>query len=127
MRHRRESVNFLGVSIRPHQTPKRSRSGVKLLITPSQGASKQIKGQRKGLLRTHVGSPTVALIHEMHPAIRGWSQSIRRGVPQEVCAAWDSFMDERAQRDMKRRHPRTSGGWRTQKYRGRTTGGRRDR
>jgi RNA-directed DNA polymerase len=43
-----------------------------------------------------------------------------------VFAELDSFMYERAQRYMKRRHPRKSGWWRTQKYWGRTIG-RQDR
>jgi RNA-directed DNA polymerase len=69
-----------------------------------------------------VGSPTVALIHEMHPVISGWSNSFRIGVAKEVCAALDRFMYERAQRSMPRRHPRKSGWWRTQKYWGQISG-----
>jgi hypothetical protein len=38
------------------------------------------------------------------------------GVAKEGFAEVDSVMYERAQRDMKRRHPRKSGWWRTQKY-----------
>ena len=45
---------------------------------------------------------------------------------KEVFAALDSFMCERAQRYMQRRHPSKSGWWRTQKYWGQISG-RQDR
>ena len=69
----------------------------------------QVKRKLKGLWRKHVGSPTVALMHEMNPLIRGWSNYFRIGVAKEVFAALDHFMYERAQRYMQRRHPRKSG------------------
>jgi len=53
-----------------------------------------------------------------------------RGSPfaalKEVFTELDRFMYDRAQRYIKRRHPRKSGWWRTQKYWGQTLG-RQDR
>jgi RNA-directed DNA polymerase len=126
IRHLRDGFNFLGFTIRHYPTPQSSRSGYKLLIKPSQASIQQIKGKLKGLWRTHVGSPTVALINAMNPVIRGWSSYFRTGVSKEVFTELDRFMYERAQRYMKRRHPRKSGWWRTQKYWGQTLG-RQDR
>jgi RNA-directed DNA polymerase len=126
IRHLREGFNFLGFNIRHYPTPNSSRSGYKLLIKPSPDSIMQVKRKLKGLWRKHVGSPTVALIHEMNPLIRGWSNYFRIGVAKEVFAALDHFMYERAQRYMQRRHPRKSGWWRTQKYWGRVNG-RQDR
>jgi RNA-directed DNA polymerase len=63
-----------------------------------------------------VGSPTVGLINEMNPVIRGWSNYFRIGVAKQVFIDLDDFMYWRAQRYMKRRHPTKSGWWRTQKY-----------
>jgi RNA-directed DNA polymerase len=125
-RHLRDGFNCLGLTIRHYPTPQSSRSGDKLLIKPSQASIQQITGKLKGLWRTHVGSPTVALINAMNPVIRGWSSSFRTGVSKEVFTDLDRFMYERAQRYRKRRHPRNSGGWRTQKYGGQTLG-RHDR
>jgi len=113
-------------NVRHYPTPNSSRSGYKLLIKPSPDSIRQIKRKLKGLWRKHVGSPTVALINEMNPVIRGWSNYFRIGVAKEVFAALDRFMYERAQRYMQRRHPRKSGWWRTQKYWGRVSG-RQDR
>ncbi len=126
LRHLREGFNFLGFNIRHYPTPNSSRSGYKLLIKPSPDSIMQIKRKLKGLWRKHVGSPTVALINEMNPVIRGWSNYFRIGVAKEVFAALDRFMYARAQRYMQRRHPRKSGWWRTQKYWGRVSG-RQDR
>ena len=122
IRHLREGFNFLGFNVRHYPTPNSSRSGYKLLIKPSPDSIRQIKRKLKGLWRKHVGSPTVALINEMNPVIRGWSNYFRIGVAKEVFAALDRFMYERAQRYMQRRHPRKSGWWRTQKYWGRVSG-----
>jgi RNA-directed DNA polymerase len=122
LRHLREGFNVLGCTIRHDPTPQSSRRGDKLLIKPSQASIQQMKWKLKGLWRTHVGSPTVALINAMNPVIRGWSHYFRTGVSKEVFTELDRFMYERAQRDMKRRHPRTSGWWRTQKSWGQTVG-----
>jgi hypothetical protein len=76
--------------------------------------------------RSHVGSPTVALINEMKPVIRGWSPYFCIGVVKEVFAELDRFMSDRAQRSMKWRDPRKPSRWRKQKY-GDQTVGRPDR
>ena len=126
IRHLRDGFNFLGFNIRHYPTPNSSRSGYKLLIKPSPDAITAVKCTLKALWRTHVGSPTVALINAMNPVIRGWSQYFRTAVAKEVFNDLDGFMYTRAQRYMKRRHPRKSGWWRTEKYWGRTLG-RQDR
>src|SRR5499433_1200811 len=91
IRHLREGFNFLGFNIRHYPTPNSSRSGYKLLIKPSPDSITQIKRKLKGLWRKHVGSPAVALIHEMNPVIRGWSNYFRIGVAKEVFTALDGF------------------------------------
>jgi RNA-directed DNA polymerase len=126
IRHLREGFNFLGFNIRHYPAPNSSRSGYKLLIKPSADSVQQLKRKLKGLWRKHVGTTTVALINEMNPVIRGWSNCFRTGVAKETFSEIDSFMYYRAQRYMKRRHPRKSGRWRTQKYWGQSTG-RQDR
>jgi Group II intron, maturase-specific domain len=126
IRHLRKGFNFLGCNIRYYPMPHSSRSGDKLLIKPSADSVKQLKRKLKGLWRKHVGTPTVALINEMNPVIRGWSNYFRTGVAKETFSELDNFMYYRAQRYMKRRHPRKSGWWRTQKYWGRSLG-RQDR
>jgi RNA-directed DNA polymerase len=126
IRHLREGFHFLGFNIRHYSAPNSSRSGYKLLIKPSPESIKQIKRKLKGLWRKHVGTPAAALITEINPVIRGWSNYFRIGVAKAIFAELDSFMYYRAQRYAKRRHPRKSGWWRTQKYWGKSMG-REDR
>ena len=83
MRHLRDGCNFLAFTIRHYPAPQSAHSGYKLLIKPSPEAIKDVKRTLKGLWRKHVGSPTVALINEMNPGIRGWSNYFRVGVSQE--------------------------------------------
>jgi Group II intron, maturase-specific domain len=54
-------------------------------------------------------------------------QQLHIGVASRVFADLDTFIYARAQRDMQRRHPRTSDWWRTTKYWGQTRGPRWDR
>jgi RNA-directed DNA polymerase len=122
IRHLRDGFNFLAFNIRHYPAPNSSRSGYKLLIKPSPDAINEVKRKLKAIWRKHVGSPTVALIKEMNPVIRGWSNYFRVGVSKAAFTDLDDFMYQRAQRYMKRRHPRKSGRWRTEKYWGRTLG-----
>lgn len=124
IRHVTEGFDFLSFHIRHYPAPNSSRSGYKLLIKPSQDAIQQIKRKLKGIWRKHLGSPTVALINEMNPLVRGWSNYFRIGVAAEVFTHLDNFMYQRAQRYTKRRHPMKSGRWRTDKYWGRPAGHR---
>jgi RNA-directed DNA polymerase len=120
------NITLLPDNIRHYPTPNSSRSGDKLLMKPSVESIQALKRKLKGLWRKHVGTTTVALINEMNPVIRGWSNYFRLGVAKEVFADLDKFMYVRARRYMKRRHPRKSGRWKTKKYWGETFG-RQDR
>jgi RNA-directed DNA polymerase len=91
IRHLTEGFDFLGFHIRHYPAPNSSRSGYKLLITPSTGSIPQIKRKLKGLWRRHMGSPTVALINAMNPVIRGWSNYFRTGVASKVFTDLDNF------------------------------------
>jgi RNA-directed DNA polymerase len=122
IRHITEGFDFLSFHIRHYPAPNSSRSGCKLLIKPSQDAIQQLKRKLKGRWRKHLDSPPVALINEMNPLIRGWSNYFRIGVASEVFTDLDNFMYHRAQRYMKRRHPLKSGRWRTDKYWGQPPG-----
>jgi RNA-directed DNA polymerase len=124
IRHLSEGFDFLGFNVRLYRTPNSSRSGYKQLIKPSNESIRQIRQKLKGIWHKHLGSPTVALINEMNPVIRGWSNYFRIAVAKQVFSDLDDFMYYRAKRYMKRRHPTKSGHWRTDKYWGRHGGPR---
>ena len=79
---------FWRATIRHYPTPNSSRSGYKLLIKPSPEAIQEVKRTLKGLWRTHVGSPTIALINALNPVIRGWSNYFRVGVSRRCLPTW---------------------------------------
>ena len=125
IRHLTEGFQFLGFDIRHYPKPNSSRSGYALLIKPSQDALKQIRHRLKGLWRKHQSSPAVAVINAINPVIRGWSGYFRIGVASRVFNTLDDFMFARAKRYAKRRHPQKSAQWRSEKYWGLPTHGRR--
>jgi RNA-directed DNA polymerase len=125
--HVTEGFDFLGFNIRHYPKPNSSRSGFMLLIKPSGESVKQIRKRLKGIWHKHLGSPTVALINEINPVIRGWCNYFRISVASRVFSDLDNFMYYRAKRYARRRHPLKSGWWRTEKYWGQHIGHRRDR
>ena len=125
IRHLTEGFDFLGFNVRLYRTPNSSKSGYKQLIKPSKESIRQIRKKLKGIWHKHLGSPTVALINEMNPVIRGWSNYFRIAVAKRVFSDLDNFMYYRAKRYTMRRHPTKSGQWRTHKYWGQSVGSRR--
>ena len=120
--HLSEGFNFLGFNVRQYPAPNSSRRGYKLLIKPSAESIKQMRRKLKGIWRRHVGTPTVALIKEMNPVIRGWSQYFRIAVAKQTFDDIDDVMYYRAKRYAPRRHPKKSGHWRARRYWGQAKG-----
>ena len=73
--------DFLGHHIRQYPTGKYRSArdgsgrilGFRVLITPSQKASKVHQEQIKRIIKKHGSSPQVTLIKELNPVIRGWT------------------------------------------------------
>lgn len=114
--HLTEGFTFLGFHIRQYPAPNSTRSGYKLLIKPSKTSVQQLQRKLKGIWRKHQGTPTRALIREMNPVIRGWSNYFRTQVASQTFRRLDDWMYYRAQRYAKRRHPTKSSHWRVKKY-----------
>src|SRR5512143_2800541 len=127
IRHLTEGFEFLGFHIRHYPAPNSARSGYKLLIKPSADSVKQLRKKLRPIFRNHVSTPTAALIRELNPVVRGWSNYFRIGVAKRIFNALDDFMYYRAERYAKRRHPTKSARWRVRKYWGQTKGSRHDR
>ena len=88
MSHLTEGFGILGYHIRHYPAPQSSRSGDKLLITPSQDSIQQMRWTLKALWRQHVGSSMAGLINAMNPVIRGWSNYFRVGVAKRASQTW---------------------------------------
>jgi RNA-directed DNA polymerase len=76
-----EGVTFLGFNSRHDPAPQRSRSGVKLLMNPSQDSIQRIQRPLKGLWRTPVDRRAV-LVHEER---RGFPHRHRDSSIQQTC------------------------------------------
>jgi len=116
IRHLTEGFEFLGFHIRQYPAPSSTRNGYKLLIKPSKTSVQQLQGKLRDMWRKHQGTPTRALIREMNPVIRGWSNYFRTQVASQTFRQLDDWMYYRAQRYAKRRHPKKSTQWRVKKY-----------
>jgi RNA-directed DNA polymerase len=80
------------------------------------GSESRLQRKLKGIWRKHQGTPTRALIREMNPVIRGWSNYFRPQVASRTFRRLDDWMYYRAYHYAKRRHPKKSSRWRTHRY-----------
>src|SRR5262249_33427059 len=94
--HLAEGFDFLGCTVRHYPAPRTSRTGQKLLITPSKKATARKRQElREEWLRLS-GHNARAVLRRLNPIIRGWANYYR---PVVATARWW--------------HPRRSRGWTT--------------
>jgi RNA-directed DNA polymerase len=123
--HITEGFDFLGFTVR--QYPARStRSGYKLLITPSPKSVRRMKARLRDEWLSLRGANVEAVIRRLNPLIRGWAEYFRRQCASEVFRDLDYFMWRRECRYVKRAHPHKSWSWRKQRYWGRFHAQRQD-
>ena len=120
--HITKGFDFLGFNIRQYETPKSSRSGYKLLITPSKESQKQIRKRLKEEWTKLVGAPAGAVIKRLNPVIRGWGNYFRIGVSKRVFTKLDDYQFKRQVRYANYRHPKKPWYWKKEKYWGRVEG-----
>lgn len=120
--HITEGFDFLGFNVRQYETPNSSRSGYKLLTTPSKDSVKKVKAKLKEEWKNMVGAPVGAVIKRLNPIIRGWGNYFRIGVSKAVFSELDHYMFIRQVRYASRRHPNKSWDWKSKKYWGKIEG-----
>ena len=120
--HITEGFDFLGFNIRQYEKPNSSRSGYKLLITPSKESRKKIRKRLKEEWMNMVGAPVGAVIKKMNPIIRGWGNHFHTKVSKRVFSELDNYMFTRQVRYANRRHPKKSADWKARKYWGKIEG-----
>jgi RNA-directed DNA polymerase len=120
----RVGFDFLGFTIRQFpvgrcqtgKTTTKKPLGFKTLITPGQeGIQRHMRELCRivGKLQT---APQAALIQQLNPVIRGWTNYYRTVVAARVFSRCDSLLYARLRRWANRRHPRKGGRWAAAKY-----------
>jgi RNA-directed DNA polymerase len=110
-----EGFDFLGFTVRRYTAP-RTRTGSKLLITPSADSVKRLRRQLRAEWRALAGQPIGAIVTRLNPLIRGWANYFRIGVATKTFTRLDHWMVTRELRYVQRKHPRKSHAWRKARY-----------
>ena len=116
--------NFLGFNIRQflvgkHQSGKnnqRKTLGFKTIITPSKEKLKVHHDRVANIIDAHKAAPQEALIRNLNPVIRGWTNYYSKVVSKEAFVTQDHLMYWKLKPWGERRHPKKTKGWVAKKY-----------
>jgi RNA-directed DNA polymerase len=124
--HLTEGFDFLGFTIRHYPAPKTTRSGYKLLITPSKASVQAIRTTLCEVWRELRGQNVDAVVQRLNPIIRGQALYYRVGASSKTFGALDQWMFHRQVRWVKYSFPHTSWAWKRQTFWGRRKATSRD-
>ena len=108
--HMTEGFDFLGFTIR-HYPVSNTRTGFKMLTTPSKASVTSFKRRLRAEWKALVGHNAESVIQRLTPILRGWANYFRCGVSSEVFHHIDNFMYERIYHWCKRTHPSKPWHW----------------
>jgi len=117
-------LDFLGFTIRQfpvgkHQSGENTKGqklGFKTIIKPSKAKIKLHNDKLGKVIRKHKSSPQIALITELNPIIRGWSNYYATVCSKDTYSYCDTVVYQQLKRWSLRRHPKKSRTWTTNKY-----------
>jgi RNA-directed DNA polymerase len=113
--HLTEGFDFLGFTVRRYKAP-RTRTGYKLLITPSADSVKRLRTRLCTEWHALAGQPIGAIVKRLNPLIRGWANYFRISVATKTFSRLDHWMVTRELRYVQRKHPRKFHAWRKARY-----------
>lgn len=116
--------NFLGFNIRQYPVGKYNTGcnthkellGFKTLIKPSKEKVKVHYKQTSEVIEQHKAAPQAALIAQLNPIIKGWTNYYSTVVSKEVFTELDHKVYKKLKHWGKRRHPNKSGNWTANRY-----------
>ncbi len=126
IRHLTEGFNFLGFNVRQYPVSS-TKTGYKLLITPSGESVAAFKHRMKQEWSTLVGHNVDAVLHRLRPLVQGWGNYFRTTVSKKTFSGLDHWMLYREMRWCRRTHPTKSWSWIFRTYFGRHRVGRQDK
>src|SRR5262245_40297202 len=124
--HLTEGFDFLGCTVKQYHQPRTTRTGFKLLITPSQKAMVRKRQELREVWLGLKGHNVPAVLRKLNPIIRGWAGYYRTVVSAKVFEKMDTWMFHRAKRYAKHTHPDKPWKWRKDRYWGRLNKQRQD-
>lgn len=124
--HLTEGFDFLGFTIK-HYENAATRTGWKLLITPSRKSVQAFRDKLKPLWLSFRGKPVDVVPGTLNPIIRGWANYFRIGVASRTFRRLSEWMFDRCVWYAKRTHPAKSWHWIVNRYFGRLNLDREDR
>lgn len=113
--HLSEGFDFLGFNIR-HYKVTTTRTGWKLLITPSPKSVMALRETLRHEWRRLRGQNVGAVLRRLNPIVRGWANYYRISVASRRFASLDSWMMRKAWAFARRLHPKKSARWRKDRY-----------
>ena len=122
-----EGFDFLGCTIRHYPAPGTSRTGYKLLITPSKKATARKRQELREEWSRLSGHNVRTVLRRLNPIIRGWANYYRTIAASKTFTRMDNWMQRRATRYARRMHPNKPKKWRNNRYWGRLNPERDDR
>src|SRR4029434_5364193 len=90
--------------------------GKTLPITPAKENVKAFLAKVRGVLKSHPQAKAGNLILQLNPILRGWTNYHRHVVSKRIFSKVDNAIDLALWRWAKRRHPRKTIAWISQKY-----------
>jgi RNA-directed DNA polymerase len=114
-----QGFDFLGFSIR--------RYGDKLIVKPSDVATKRIRQRLRAEVRSLRGAGVAALIRKLTPIVRGWSAYYRTVVSSRTFASLDHYVWQLTYRWAKHTHPKKPKNWIVRRYFGSFNKARKDK
>ena len=115
IRHIKEGIDFLGVTIKMHKSRKH-RSGWVVQIRPSKASVKAFRKMMRTTWKQVLPKPLIKAIQELNAKLLGWGNYHRHYVAQQIFQTLDHWMWNRQVRYRYRRHPRKSWKWCKKRY-----------
>ncbi|NJR52113.1 MAG: group II intron reverse transcriptase/maturase [Leptolyngbyaceae cyanobacterium CSU_1_3] len=109
--------DFLGFTVRQFPMSKRhARLGFKTFIKPSKASQQRHLAEMADVIHKHRGSNQTALLTELNPKVRGWTNYYRVCTAKKVFDRMDNQIHWKLLRWAKRRHSHKHYGWCRDRY-----------
>ncbi|XWN35115.1 MAG: group II intron reverse transcriptase/maturase [Roseivirga sp.] len=115
IRHIKEGIDFLGVTIKMHKS-RRHRSGWVVHTQPSKAAKKAFRIKLRATWKQVLNKPLAVAITELNTKVLGWGNYHRHYTSSKTFNRLDHWMWKRQERYVYRRHPHKPWSWRKPRY-----------